>query len=59
MNYYCDRCGVAAKARFVLESGDLLFCGHHTNEYKEALLTQDATFDLEFESYRENELQPA
>lgn len=55
---YCDRCGHGAKARYILENGELFFCGHHSREYNDALLSQDATFDLEFELYTD-ELQPA
>ena len=30
----CDRCGAAAKVRAVLPGGgDLVFCGHHANQY--------------------------
>lgn len=55
---YCDRCGAAAKSRYLLENGDLVFCGHHSKEYNEELLQQDAIFDLDFELYTD-ELQPA
>lgn len=34
----CDRCGAQAYVRVVLEhGGELLFCGHHANEYEHAL----------------------
>lgn len=55
---YCDRCGAAAKARYILENGDLVFCGHHARELNWPLLDQGATFDSDFELYTE-ELQPA
>jgi hypothetical protein len=47
----CDRCGAAARVR-VLLAGDLelLFCGHHANEHRDALLAADATLFDEQES---------
>lgn len=34
----CDRCGAQAYVRVVLEKGgELLFCGHHSTQYEEAL----------------------
>lgn len=34
----CDRCGVRAQMRIVLDSGGHLYlCGHHTNEHRDAL----------------------
>lgn len=34
----CDRCGAAAKVRAVLPGGgDLVFCQHHANRYREQL----------------------
>ncbi|MFL6127885.1 MAG: hypothetical protein ACJ73E_02325 [Mycobacteriales bacterium] len=34
----CDRCGARAATRVVLPAGhDLLFCGHHSRRYDEAL----------------------
>lgn len=34
----CDRCGAAAKARAVLQSGgELLFCGHHARAHADKL----------------------
>lgn len=33
----CDECGAQAYIRVVLASGELLFCGHHGNEKREAL----------------------
>jgi hypothetical protein len=33
----CDECGAQAYIRVELASGDLLFCGHHGNEKREAL----------------------
>jgi hypothetical protein len=49
---YCDRCGAQAKNRFILDSGDLVFCGHHTNEYKDKLEEIDAVVDPFFEDYK-------
>ena len=36
----CDRCGAQAKTRVVLKAGEILLCGHHTHEYREALADQ-------------------
>jgi hypothetical protein len=34
----CDRCSAAAKVRAVLPGGgDLVFCQHHANHYRESL----------------------
>ena len=33
----CDECGAQAYIRVELASGDLLFCGRHGNEKREAL----------------------
>jgi hypothetical protein len=33
----CDECGAQAYIRVKLASGELLFCGHHGNEKREAL----------------------
>ena len=33
----CDICGAQAFIRVVLESGDLVFCGHHGTANKEKL----------------------
>jgi hypothetical protein len=34
----CDRCGARASTRVVLAGGsDLVFCGHHSRRYSEAL----------------------
>lgn len=39
----CDRCGAAAAVRAVLNSGgELLFCGHHAQEYSAKLTELDA-----------------
>jgi len=36
--YYCDACSVARASHLIkLLDGDLAFCGHHYNKYKEAL----------------------
>lgn len=34
----CDSCGAQAYIRATLNSGDLLFCAHHGNEFKAKLL---------------------
>jgi hypothetical protein len=34
----CDRCGAQAAVRVVLESSELLFCGHHARKHNAALL---------------------
>lgn len=52
----CDRCGAQAKARFVLGEQDLLFCGHHTQEYRVNLVI--AGFQNE-QYMAEGELIPA
>lgn len=33
----CDRCGVRARLRVVLDDGALCFCSHHAREYRAAL----------------------
>nr|WP_241698311.1 hypothetical protein [Flaviflexus huanghaiensis] len=33
----CDACGARAYVRVELESGSLLFCGHHANRHLEKL----------------------
>jgi hypothetical protein len=33
----CDRCGVQARVRVTLPSGELLFCGHHAKEHESRL----------------------
>jgi hypothetical protein len=38
----CDRCGAQAKTRVMLESGILLFCGHHGKKYGFALVDAGA-----------------
>jgi hypothetical protein len=44
----CDRCGSQAYVRATLTTGaDLLFCGHHANEHRPALLVSGATFQDE------------
>lgn len=37
LNDRCDACGAAAKVVATLLNGELLFCGHHAREYKDAL----------------------
>ncbi|MFT6973714.1 MAG: hypothetical protein ACJAV4_000947 [Pontimonas sp.] len=33
----CDSCGAQAYVRVTLESGELLFCGHHAAKHRETL----------------------
>lgn len=33
----CDSCGAQAYVRVTLESGVLLFCGHHASKHRETL----------------------
>ena len=36
--YYCDACSVARASHLIkLLDGELAFCGHHYNKYKEGL----------------------
>jgi hypothetical protein len=39
MRISCDRCGISAEAKYVVKliEGELAFCGHHYNKYKEGL----------------------
>lgn len=43
----CDRCGAQAKTRALLSEGFLLFCGHHTKKYHEALEESGALIEGE------------
>ncbi len=44
----CDRCGAQAYVRAVLPAGtELLFCGHHGNEHRPALLVSGASISDE------------
>lgn len=52
----CDRCGAEAKSRFVKDEQDLLFCGHHSQEYKMGLVA--AGFQNE-QFMAQSELVPA
>lgn len=46
----CDRCGSRAYVRATLPSGTvLLFCGHHGNEHRPALLVTGASLHDETE----------
>lgn len=41
----CDRCSSQAYVRATLPSGaELLFCGHHANDHRAALLVAGASF---------------
>ncbi len=47
----CDSCGAQAYVRVTIQSGALLFCGHHAAKHKDQLITQalawhDETFRL-------------
>jgi len=35
----CDKCGDSAQAKYLIKliAGELYFCGHHKNQYTEAL----------------------
>ena len=36
--YFCDKCTVARATHLIkLLDGELVFCGHHYNQYKEAI----------------------
>ena len=34
VNQTCDKCPAKATVRFLLLTGDLVFCDHHTREYE-------------------------
>jgi hypothetical protein len=36
----CDRCGAAAQVRVEMTAGELLFCQHHHDRYKDCLPSQ-------------------
>lgn len=36
----CDRCGAAAKSRFLKPTFELFLCGHHSNQHSEELVNQ-------------------
>lgn len=38
----CDRCQAAARVRAVLQTGELLFCGHHAREHRSRLIAVGA-----------------
>lgn len=41
----CDRCGSQAYVRATMTTGaELLFCGHHANQHRPALVGAGATF---------------
>ena len=41
----CDRCGAQAYMRAMLEGGELLFCGHHGNQYRAGLIAAGAAIE--------------
>jgi Zn ribbon nucleic-acid-binding protein len=44
----CDRCSAAAKLRVTLAGGgDLVFCGHHANQYADQLVPIAVGFNAE------------
>jgi hypothetical protein len=43
----CDRCGAQAKTLALLVAGPLLFCGHHTKKYMQALAYAGAQIESE------------
>lgn len=43
----CDRCGAQAKTRVLLDSGTLLFCGHHTKRFSAGLELAGAAIEGE------------
>jgi hypothetical protein len=51
VNDRCDSCGAQAYVRVTIQSGALLFCGHHAAKYRDQLIAQalswhDETFRL-------------
>lgn len=46
----CDYCGAQAYVKATLATGELLFCNHHANEFKEKL--QPAALEWHDESSR-------
>lgn len=55
----CDRCGPAVSAMYTVRmiAGELSFCGHHYNEYKEVLDKQ--AYEVVNLSIKEEELVEA
>ena len=39
----CDACSAAARVIIALSNGELMFCGHHSKQHKEKLLTQSVS----------------
>jgi len=59
MNNYCDRCGAAGKVTVILPNGlDLVFCGHHSHEFKDKILDIASEVIYDDETLV-NDLQPA
>lgn len=56
MNDFCDRCGAHGKARFIMQTGDLVFCGHHARKYDQAIVDQGGIFDVEYATDNDPEL---
>lgn len=43
----CDRCGAQGYITWSLDGFPLTFCGHHTNAYGDALITQGFTIRVD------------
>ena len=43
-NDRCDSCGAQAYVRVTIQSGALLFCGHHAAKHKDSLSAQALTW---------------
>lgn len=56
---YCDRCGAQAKNRFVLWSGDLLFCAHHGREFGPTIVAIGGVFDIAYAELNDPDLVTA
>ena len=54
----CDRCGAQAYVRAQVTAGELLFCGHHANKHRDAIITSGGRIlEDNTESLRENRLK--
>jgi hypothetical protein len=45
----CDSCGAQAYVRVNLESGELLFCGHHFKKNEDTLVLKAVSIDSELD----------
>jgi hypothetical protein len=50
----CDSCGAQAYIRVTLNSGDLLFCAHHGNQFKDKLFPTALNWHDESSRLRED-----